>query len=127
MIKCNQVPTRGHDNSVYFDIQSAQNIILEPETTTSVQTGLRLELPPGYNLLLFSWQKLAKEGYTVAVGNHRGEKVFIANGTRRVKQIQHGERITHGLLVQAPEIEFVADEVSGIQTADPEVDKLDEI
>ena len=46
VIKCNQVPTRGHDNSVYFDIQSAQNLTLEPETKTSVQSGLRLELPP---------------------------------------------------------------------------------
>ena len=74
MIKCNQVPTRGNDNSAYFDLRSIQNIILEPETTTLVQTGLKLEVPPGYNLQLFSRPKLAKEGYTVAAGNHRGEK-----------------------------------------------------
>ena len=63
----------------------------------------------------------------MAAGDHRGEKIFIANRTRRVKLIQNSEKIAHGLLVQAPEVEFVADEVSGIQTADPEVDKLDEI
>ena len=123
VIKCNQVPTKGHYNSVYFDIRSAHNLTLEPETTTAVQTGLRLELPPGYNLLLFSRQKLAKEGYTVASGDHRGEKIFIANGTRRVKQIQNGEKIAHGLLVRAPEVEFVTDEISEAQTADPEVGK----
>ena len=54
VIKCNQVPTRGNDNSVYFDLCSAQNIIFEPETTTLVQTRFKLEVPPGYNLLLFS-------------------------------------------------------------------------
>ena len=123
VIKCNQVPTKGHDNSVYFDIRSAQNLTLEPETTTAVQTGLRLELPPGYNLLLFSRPKLAKEGYTVASGDHRGEKIFIANGTRRVKQVQSGEKIAYGLLVQAPEVEFVTDEISEAQTADPEMGK----
>ena len=63
----------------------------------------------------------------VAAGDHRGEKVFITNGTRQIKQIQHGERIAHGLLVRAPEVEFLAHEASGIRTADPEVDKPDEI
>ena len=58
VIRCNQVPTREHNNSAYFDIRSAQNIVLEPETTTVVQTGLYLETPPSYNLLLFSGQKL---------------------------------------------------------------------
>ena len=67
--------------------------------TTIVQTGLKLEVPKGYNLLLFSQQKLAREGYTVEAGNYRGEKIFIQNGMRQVKQIQHGERIAHRLLV----------------------------
>ena len=60
VVKCNQVPTKGNDNSAYFNLSSAQNIILESETTTLVQTGLKLEESHGYNLLLFSGQKLAK-------------------------------------------------------------------
>ena len=56
-------------------------------------------------------------------GHDRGEKIFIANGTRRVKQIQNCEKIAHGLLVRAPEVEFVADEISEAQTADPDVGK----
>ena len=100
-IKCNQVPTKGDKNSAYFDIRSAQNLTLEPETTTAVQTGLRLELPPGYNLLLISRQKLAKKGYTVASSNHRGEKVLITNRTRKVKltipEEVAGERVTAGI------------------------------
>ena len=84
--------------------------------TTLVQTGLELEVPPGHNLLLFSRQKLAKEG-TVAAGNHRGEKIFIRNGTRREKQIHPGEKIAHGILVHAPEIEF-HDDVSETQRTD---------
>ena len=119
VIKCNQVPTRGKDNSgkAYFDLRSSQHIILEPETTTVVQTGLKLKIPPGYNLLLFSRQKLAKEGYTVAAGDSRGEEIFIRNGTRREKQIHPGEKITHGILVHAPEIEFY-DDVSETQRND---------
>ena len=40
VIKCNQVPTRGNDNTAYFNLHSVQNITLEPEMTPLVQTGL---------------------------------------------------------------------------------------
>ena len=125
VIKCNQTPTKDN-NSSYFNLCSTQNITLEPETTTLVLTGLKLEVPPGHNLLLFSRPKLAKEGYTVAAGDHRGEKLFIRNGTRRIKGIQNGEKLVYGLLVRAPEVEFIEvsqDEVAGVQKTDPEMDK----
>ena len=98
--------------------------------TTLVQTGLKREVRKGYNLLLFLRQKLAQEGYTVKAGDHRGEKLLIRNSTRRVKQIQHGERIAHRLLVRAPEIEFVEvsqDEVSETKRPDQGLDKPGEI
>ena len=120
------MPTREHDNSAYFDIRSTQNIVLEPEATTVVQTGLKLETPPGYNLLLFSRQKLAKEGYVDAATDHKGEKVFIANRTWKVKQIHPGEKIAHGILVQAPEIEF-RDDISETQKADQKLGNATEI
>ena len=125
VIKCNQTPTKD-SNLAYFDLRSAQNITLEPETTTLVLTGLRLDVPPGHKLLLFSRPKLAKEGYTVAAGDHRGEKLFIRNGTRRDKQIQNGEKLAYGLVVRAPEVEFIEvnqDEAAGVQKTDPEMDK----
>ena len=125
VIKCSQTPTKD-SNSAYFDLRSAQNITLEPETTTLVLTGLKLEVPPGHNLLLLSRPKLAKEGYTVTAGDHRGEKLFIRNGTRRDKQIQNGEKLAYGLVVRAPEVEFIEvnqDEAAGVQKTDPEMDK----
>ena len=125
VIRCNQTPTKDN-NSAYFDLRSEQNITLEPETTTLVLTGLKLEVPPGHNLLLFSHPKLAKEGYTVAAGDQTGEKLFIRNGTRRIKQIQNGEKLAYRLLVRAPEVEFIKvsqDEVAGVQKTNPEMDK----
>ena len=120
VIKCNQTPTKDN-NSSYFDLRSAQNITLEPETTTLVLTGLTLEVPPGHNLLLFSNPKLAKGGYTVDAGDQRGEKLFIRNETRRIKQIQNGEKLAYGLLVSPTEVKFVEenrDDVSETQRAD---------
>ena len=62
----------------------------------------------------------------MAAGDHRGEKLFIRNGTRRIKQIQNREKLAYGLLVRAPEVEFIKvsqDEVAGVQKTDPEMDK----
>ena len=42
----------------------------------------------------------------MASGDHRGEKILITNRTKKVKQLHPGEKIAHGILVQAPEIEF---------------------
>ena len=69
---------------------------------------------------------MAKEGYTVAAADHKGEKVFIANRTRKVKQIHPGEKIAHGILVQAPEIEF-CDDISETQKADQKLGSTTEI
>ena len=132
VIKCKgPVPTRGNDNTAYFDLHSTQNLTLEHETTTLGQRGLKLKVPKGYKLLLFSQQKLTQEGYTIEAGDQRGETILIWNSTRRVKQIQHSERITHGLLVRAPEIEFVEvsqnEDLSETQRADQGLDSLGEI
>ena len=69
---------------------------------------------------------MAKEGYAVTAANLKGEKVFIANRTRKVKQIQSGEKIAHGILVQAPEIEF-CDDISETQKADQKLGSATEI
>ena len=106
------VPTRGSEGAACFDLRSAQSLTLEPETTTLIDTGLKLEIPTGYGLLLLSRSKLAKDGYTVEGGvidaDFRGEiKVLIHNSNRRAKQIQQGERVAQGWILKTPEIEFV--------------------
>ena len=106
------VPTRGSEGAACFDLRSAQSLTLEPETTTLIDTGLKLEIPTGYGLLLLSRSKLARDGYTVEGGvidaDFRGEiKVLIHNSTRRTKQIQQGERVAQGWILKTPEIEFV--------------------
>ena len=99
VIKCNgQVHTCGSEGAAYFDLRSAQSITLEPESTTLINTGLRLEIPTGFGLLLLSRSKLAKDGFTVEGGvidsDFRSEvKVLIHNSTRCVKQVQQGERV----------------------------------
>ena len=128
VIKCKgQVPTRGSEGAACFDLRSAQSITLEPETTTLINTGLRLEIPKGFGLLLLSRSKLAKDGYTVEGGvsysDFRGEvKVLIHNSTHHVKQIQNGERVAQGWVLKTPEIEFVEvsqnEDLSETQRAD---------
>ena len=91
-------PPRGTENSAYWDICSVQDIELSPESTTILGTGLYLEIPEGYGLLLLSRSKLAQEGITVSGGviddNTRGQiQVLPHNSTRRSKRVQNSERI----------------------------------
>ena len=128
VIKCKgQPPTRGSERAACFDIRSAQSVTLEPEATTLINTGLQLEIPEGYGLLLLSRSKLARDGYTVSGGvidaDYRGEiKVLIHNNNRRTKVVQNGERIAQGWLLQNPEIEFIEvsqnESLSATQRAD---------
>ena len=127
VIKCKgQLPTWGSEGAACFDLCSARSITLEPETTILINTGLRLESPKGFGLLLLSRSKLARDSYTVEGGvidsDFRGEvKVLIQNSTHRVKQIQQGERVAQGWVLKTPEIEFVEvnqDELSETQRAE---------
>ena len=106
------VPTRGTENSACFNICSSQNIELPAEETTTVNTGLYLEIPSGYGLLLLSRSKLAQEGITVEGGvidsDYRGQiRVLLQNSNRRAKMVQCMERIAQGWFIQSPQVEYV--------------------
>ena len=107
-----ETPTRGTENAACWDIRSAQAIELLPESTTIVDTGLYLEIPEGYGLLLLSRSKLAQEGITVSGGvidaDYRGQiRVLLHNSTRRSKRVQQSERIAQGWFLKIPQVEFV--------------------
>ena len=106
------VPTQGTTNAACWDIRSSQAIELPPESTTIIDTGLYLEIPEGYGLLLLSRSKLAQEGITVNGGvidaDYRGQiRVLLHNSTRKSKRVQKSERIAQGWFLKSPQVEFV--------------------
>ena len=72
---------------------------------------MKLAIPPGWCLVLFSRSKLASQGIVIEGGvidaDFRGEIVCIVHNQSKVeKKIQRGERIAQGLFIAVPETQF---------------------
>jgi dUTP pyrophosphatase len=95
---------------------------IQPGETVVVPTGLRMEIPEGYEVQIRPRSGLARRGLVAAFGtvdsDYRGEVGVILHNTNSdmVKLIEDGDRIAQGVLcpVTRANFEFV-NEVS--QTA----------
>ena len=108
------LPRRWSDDAVGWDIHAflmtesgrTKSEILPPNTTRNVSTGLLIEPPPGYFVMVCSRSGLAKRSIVVmnAPGiidpDYRGElRVLLYNGGHQTQWIQHQERIAQLFLV----------------------------
>ena len=112
------IPTFGSVGSAGADLYSAEeSIIISPNQTVVVGTGVAVEIPEGFVGLVFARSGLAtKSGLAPAnkVGvidcDYRGElKVALHNHSGEVRKIESGERIAQ--LVITPYLQFDFDEV----------------
>lgn len=113
------IPEYATDGSACFDIRA----ILESPVTlfrgesVVIGTGLAFEIPDGWSMLIFGrsghgFKHGTRLANCVAVidSDYRGEVMVkltreYSNGGE-IMQIQDGDRIAQGLLVQVPRIEF---------------------
>ena len=105
-------PTRGTPGSAGWDCRANQTVTLYPGRTAKVDLGLRLAIPPGYVMLLFSRSRLAAEGVTVQGGvidsDYRGSvQCLLHNSTANARRIQKGERVCQALFTPVPEITWM--------------------
>ena len=97
------IPTFGSTGSAGGDLYSAENgeIIVEPNQTVFIGTGLAVEIPDGYVGLVYARSGLAtKSGLAPAnkVGvidsDYRGPIIVaLKNESDEMQYIEHGERI----------------------------------
>lgn len=93
-------PDSDHPRPVYAD---------RPE---GYQTGVSVEIPPGYVGLILPRSGLTSKGIVAQVGvidpDYRGELwVTLVNTTDSAYAVQPGQRIAQLLILQAPRIEFI--------------------
>lgn len=81
----------GPGEDTGMDLFSAEEVILSPGTWASVGTGLKIELPPGYDGQLRPRSGLASE-YGVTLLNAPGTIDPGYRGEVRVLMINHGDR-----------------------------------
>lgn len=112
------IPKRGTIGAAGFDLTA---IGLEvTETTLKFDTGIAVEIPPGYVGLVFPRSSICKTGLSLAnsVGvidsDYRGSISFVFyKGPTWIEPYSYGDRIGQLVIMPIPEVEFVeAEELS---------------
>jgi len=111
------LPAYGSEGAAGMDLAAAEESVLLPGEWTSVGTGIRLEIPPGFEGQVRPRSGLAlKHGVTVLNtpgtidGDYRGEvRVILINHGRDPFTVSRGDRIAQ--LVIAPVTRFALEEV----------------
>lgn len=116
------IPTFGSAGSAGGDLYSAEEnqVIIAPNQTVLIGTGLAVEIPDGYVGLVYARSGLAtKSGLAPAnkVGvidsDYRGEiKVALHNHSSEIRTVSQGERIAQ--MVIAPYLKVEYEEVDDL-------------
>jgi dUTP pyrophosphatase len=101
-----------------FDIRSIEDTELSYGCPVIVKTGLKLEIPPGHAMLLFSrsghgFKENVRLANSVGVidSDYRGELMVKLTmdfpSWQNSLQIKSGDRIAQGIVIPVPRVEFV--------------------
>lgn len=113
-----QQPTMGSEGAACFDFYAllTESVFIEPQSKTIIKTGIAVEVPKGFVMLLFSrsgqgFNNNVRLANCVGVidSDYRGEiMAALANdNTTRVIEVKPGERIVQGMLLAAPNYKFI--------------------
>jgi dUTP pyrophosphatase len=114
MEKANNIdlPNFHHEGDVACDIRSAESITLEPGKITTIDTGIKMQIPDGYAGLVWEKSGLAfKHGIKTCAGvidsGYRGEvKVALLNMDEDEYAVERGDKIAQMLVqkVEKPDV-----------------------
>ena len=125
-----QLPTRGTEQSAGYDLYSCfpdgwgERLVIQPNETVKIDTGLQMELPEGYFGGIFPRSGLAiKQGLVVAnnVGvidaDYRGNIIVaLHNDSDYEQMIYDGDRIAQLILLPYKPMNF--EEVNSLSETD---------
>ena len=111
-------PKQGTTGAAGFDLTAVRLEVTE--TTLKYDTGIAVEIPPGYVGLVFPRSSVCKTGLSLAnsVGvidsDYRGSiSLVFYKGAELIEAYSYGDRIGQLLIVPIPSVEFVeAEELS---------------
>ncbi len=109
------LPTFAHSTDACADIRSAVDLIIPPKEWRAVPTGLKVEIPHGYEIQVRPRSGLAlKYGITVLNSpgtidsDYRGEiKVLLINHSDKAFEIKKGDRIAQIAIRKVEDVQFV--------------------
>ena len=112
------MPRMGTTGAAGFDLTAVS--LKVTETTIKYETGIAVEIPPGYVGLVFPRSSVCKTGLSLANGvgvidqDFRGSiSLVFYKGAELIEAYSCGDRIGQLVIVPIPSVEFVeADELS---------------
>lgn len=111
-------PAKAHEDDAAYDLRSRVDITLPPGKVTLVPTGLRMELPVGYEAQVRPRSGLALK-HSIGVLNspgtidagYRGEVCSILfNFGEEPFTVHRGDRVSQMVIAALPEVEMVETE-----------------
>ncbi len=118
------IPFYATEGSAGFDFYTVEEVVLEPNEVKIVKTGLKMEIPVGFELQmrprsgvsLKTSIRLANSPGTID-SDYRGEIGILAWNTGNSPiTISKGERIAQGILAEVPTAFFI--DVTELSTTD---------
>lgn len=106
------IPQKGSIQAAGFDLRAIEQKIIYPKCTATVRTGLKIQLPPGYEAQVRPRSGLAAmAGVTVLNSpgtidaDYRGEvRVLIINHGSYTYNVEPGHRIAQLVIQRLPEV-----------------------
>jgi dUTP pyrophosphatase len=121
LVRKAMTPTYGTPGAAAFDIYASKSTIGTEKVI--VETGISIEIPPGYEMQIRPRSGLAFKNRVHAFAgtidsDYRGEIKILLMGesTGQVINVFHGDRIAQGIIRPVEQVEFVqVDELSDTQ------------
>jgi dUTP pyrophosphatase len=118
-----RIPTRGYAEDAGLDIYSAEDVLLAPNDSATIFTGIGVEIPRGYTGLILPRSSMNARGFLTHTGvidpGYTGEiRVVIRNMTGEMQRIRTGERIAQLVILPFLQVEGISTTVKiprGIQ------------
>jgi dUTP pyrophosphatase len=118
-----EIPHYQTSGSIGFDLAAAEKVVIAPKEIAMIPTGLVIETPPGFVLILASRSSAPKKfgitpphGIGVIDQDYSGAedeiRILVRNFTDAEVVIEKGTRIAQGVFVKAEQAEFVEDDFS---------------
>ena len=120
-------PRKAHEDDAAWDLRARTDMSIPSRTPTLVPTGLKLELPVGFEAQIRPRSGLAaKSGITLLNtpgtidAGYRGEvQCILFNTAETAYEVRRGDRIAQMVIARLPEVELVeADELSSSERAE---------
>lgn len=106
------MPQKAHREDAGFDLRTPKDVIVFPESSVTIDTGVHVEIPFGYVGFLKSKSGLNVKNGIVSEGvidcGYTGSIVAkLYNNSDNAKTFKDGDKITQLVILPAPDVEMV--------------------